>query len=81
MALIPDALCFACPHFMILFKHSPWKTRWETLSVLPGTHSRTCPSVLAGGGKRPSLQEEVTKSGLLPLAFTLHKSLVKPEQL
>lgn len=40
-----------------------------------------CLSVLPGGGRCPSPQVEVTKSGLLPLAFTLHKSLVNPEQL
>lgn len=40
-----------------------------------------CPLALAGVGEHPGSLDEVTKSGLLPLAFTLHVSLVMPGQL
>lgn len=81
VAVVPGSLFFAFPHFLILLQHSPEGTHLETLNVLPGTHSRMCPSALAGVGEHPGSLDEVTKSGLLPLAFTLHVSLVMPGQL
>lgn len=50
------------------------------MNILPGTRSRMCPS-LSGGGEHSGSLGKVIKSGLLPLAFTPHVSVVMTGQL